>query len=416
MLADPGVLSETQLAPSSGHTVRVMHLIPRIGRASFGLGPVALNLAKSQWACGAEANIWCLDAEAEIAWAAGLVDLDLRAIRHFDRFGPSFLNFSPAMEAAATGDPGKSFDIFHQHSLWSGLSRVTNGWRRRSKRPTVIAPHGTLQTWALRRSWGKKRLALWAYERQNLTEAACLHALSLAEAESFRAFGLVNPIAVIPNGIAETWINSKGDGPAFRETFGIPEDRRVMLFLSRVTPIKGLPMLLEALCKLRVRLTDWTFVIAGVDEFNHLAEVRSKVADFDLDEHVRFVGPLYDQAKRDAFAAAELFVLPSLSEGAPLVILEALGAGVPVITTQASPWAALLEYGCGWWTPISRDGLAGALAAALACSASELGAMGQRGRLLVEAQYTWQKIGADLLAVYDWLLGRAGMPASIMLS
>jgi glycosyltransferase involved in cell wall biosynthesis len=393
-----------------------MHLVASVGHASFGLGPIALNLAKSQHEGGAHTDVWCLDSDAEIAWAARSAELDPSALHRFETLGPGFVGFSPAMESAVTSDPGQAYDIIHQHSLWLGVSRVTNRWRHVLNRPTVIAPQGTLDEWALRRSRWKKQLALWAYERRNLEGAACLQALSVAEAESFRAFGLANPIAVIPNGISDAWLASRGDGQAFRQTFNIPDHLRIMLFLSRITPKKGLPMLFEAMHGLGSCLSDWVLIVAGVDEFNHLAELKPMVNQLGLSDRVRFVGPLFDQAKRDAFAAAELFVLPSHSEGAPVVVLEALGAAVPVITTQASPWAALTDHRCGWWTTISRDGLVEALEDALPRSPSALRDMGERGQLLVETSFTWRKIGSDLLAVYEWLLGRAAMPPSVIVS
>lgn len=394
--------------------MHILHLIHRVGRASFGLGPVAMHLAKGQRAAGAKAAIWCLDTKSEVSWAAQSAGLPEDAFRTFAVLGPSYLGYSPMMERSITEHACRRSTIIHQHGIWTALSRATSRSRRMCGSPTVVAPHGSLDEWALRKSWWKKRLALKAYEWDNLTGAACLHALSASEASSFRAFGLTNPIAVIPNGISSEWLGSSGDAASFRRRFDIAEDQRVMLFLSRITPKKGLPMFLQALARLRQCLDGWVFAIAGVDEFDHLAEVKADVGRLKLETHVRFVGPLYDQDKRDAFAAAELFILPSYSEGAPMVILEALGAGVPVLTTQASPWESLITHGCGWWTAITNDGLAEALEDALSRSPVVLQQMGARGRSLMEAEYTWSKVAADTLRLYQWLLHRADRPEFVI--
>ena len=124
-------------------------------------------------------------------------------------------------------------------------------WRRRFGGPTVLAAHGELYPWARRQSRIKKWLAWQAYARRNLAATSCLHALSAAEAEAYREFGLQNPIAIIPNGVEEAWLVSTGCGGRFRERFGLPRDRRMFLFLSRVTPIKGLPLLLDAMAAQR---------------------------------------------------------------------------------------------------------------------------------------------------------------------
>ncbi|WP_245895910.1 glycosyltransferase [Deinococcus irradiatisoli] len=120
---------------------------------------------------------------------------------------------------------------------------------------------------------------------------------------------------------------------------------------------------------------------------------------------MKFIGPLYGSDKRDAFAAASLFILPSYSEGAPMVILEALGAGVPVITTQASPWHDLATYRCGYWTGINVEEIQRALTNAFNLTESELKEMGQRGRSLVGKYYTWENSSEMIIQFYKWLKG-----------
>ena len=80
---------------------------------------------------------------------------------------------------------------------------------------------------------------------------------------------------------------------------------------------------------MRSKLDNWLLVIAGPDEFNHAARIAELIKEQEMERWVRVVGPLYGQQKRDAFAAASFFVLPSYSESFSNVVLEALGAGVP---------------------------------------------------------------------------------------
>jgi glycosyltransferase involved in cell wall biosynthesis len=227
---------------------------------------------------------------------------------------------------------------------------------------------------------------------------------------NYRDFGLRNPVAVIPNGISGEWIDAAANPDTFKDRIGIPRDSRVMLFLSRITPKKGLPMLIEAAASLRSELCHWTVVIAGIDEFDHEREVRSMIKRLDLDKFFVFAGRVLGQDKRDAYAAADLFVLPSHSEGAPLVILEALGAGVPVLTTTASPWEEIKSYGCGWRVEPSTDAIGSALADALRRTPTELRGLGDVARNLVRECYTWQAIAPRTLELYDWLLGQAPAP------
>ena len=389
--------------------LRILHLSSFVGKRSFGVGPVALNLARGQQTLGYHAQIWSCDLESEAGELEVQNHLHPNTIRTFSIFGPSRLAYSPAMKRTIE-QQASEYDIIHEHGIWTAISRVVNCWRARTGKPTVIAPHGSLDAWALRRSIWKKRLALLLYERENLQKTSCLHALSHREAEGFRAFGLSTPIAIIPSGIADEWLQTQGDAGDFRHRCGLSEDTRILFFLGRITPKKGLPMLLQAMANLKSQLENWKLVIAGVNEFGHQFEIESLGKELSLEPHVHFVGPLYGKDKRDAFAAADLFVLPSYSEGAPVVILEALGAGLPVLTTKASPWEELVKYHCGWWTEISEQSVGQALKEAIQKPRDELKEMGARGKRLIAERYTIKRVAEQTIALYKWLLGSGPKP------
>jgi len=396
-------------------SIRSLHITSGIGRESFGLGQVAVNLAKAQNDLKADARIWCLDVAEQIDWAIAQPGLARDKVRGFRHNGFSRLGYSFSMFSAVKSD-GSDFDVVHQHGIWTACSHASNRFRDVHSIPTVIAPHGALQQWALMRSSWKKRLALLAYERKNLHQAACLHATAEAEVADFRDYGLSNPIALIPSGVSEGWLESQGNGLRFRERHVIRPDRRLLLFLSRITPKKGLPILLEAINRVQNEFNDWILVVAGTDEFGHLQEVKSLVAKLNLQNSVLFPGPLYGQEKRDAFAASDVFVLPSYSEGAPMVILDSLAAGVPVITTKASPWEDLSTYRCGWWVDVSVNEICEALKYAVSLPKEHLEKMGQRGKELVASKYAWSSLAQMTIDLYSWLLGRGKVPEFVFLN
>lgn len=284
------------------------------------------------------------------------------------------------------------------------------------KGPTIIAAHGELQACRLRRSRLNKWLGYHLYAKKIFQRASCLHALSEAEMRDYRSYGLLNPVAIIPNGLDDSWQTAVGDGQRFRAQFSLPSDRRLLVFLSRVTPLKGIPMLLEAMASLRNRLQDWLLVIVGPDEFGHVRELRALIDKLSLAESVRFTGPLFQEARHDAFAAADVFVLPSYTEGAPMTVLEALGAGVPVLTTHGAPCEYLLEHGCGWWTAINPAAIAEGLAQAVSQPKHMLVEMGARGSQLVRDRFSWSRIARQTLELYEWLLGRIAQPDFVHLT
>jgi glycosyltransferase involved in cell wall biosynthesis len=395
--------------------MKILHLTPSIGRGSYGLGQVALNLVKAQVALGHDSIIWCVDQPDESRRAAEGIDLSPDLIRSFPSIGPASLGLSPALYRAAM-EYGANFELVHQHGIWTPISYMTKLLAAQYGVQSVIAPHGSLEKGVVRKSLWKKRIASWAYESDNLNNAACLHATAPGEIQDFRDYGLRGPIALIPNGISDTWLAEKGDAARFRAVTGIPQGSRVVLFMSRIAPKKGLPMLLNAWSRLGAATLGWLLVIVGGDEDGHRAEVQLLANRLGLDGRVRFVGPRFGQEKRDALAAAELLVLPSLSEGFPIVVLDALGAGVPAVVTRASAWQDLETKGCGWWVETSIEGLERGLSAALGLPPSHLREMGAAGRRLVSSRYNWATLAGKTLELYRWLLRLENQPTFVSIT
>jgi glycosyltransferase involved in cell wall biosynthesis len=202
---------------------------------------------------------------------------------------------------------------------------------------------------------------------------------------------------VVPNGMDLP----VPDGKRHALTAG-PDRRRIALFLSRIHPVKGLPMLIEAWARLRP--AGWELHIAGPDESGHLLHVQAQIKAGGLSDSVRILGPVSAAQKSTVFAQADLFVLPTHSENFGMVIAEALAHGVPVLTTKGAPWPMLTDRRCGWWVEANAEGIADGLMAATSCAPAELCAMGQRGRALIQEQFGWPRIGERFVTLYEDLL------------
>lgn len=296
-------------------------------------------------------------------------------------------------------------DLLHTHGLWLHPSWAALGWKKKFSKPHVVSVRGMLEPWAWRHKAWKKRPVWWLWERRNLETASLLHATSEQEARSIRERGLAAPIAVIPNGVELP--EKRGGGMAKAES-----RKRMALFLSRIHPVKGLPMLLEAWAKLRP--AGWRLHIAGPDEGGHCAELERQAAALGLGETVAFAGPLAGAAKEAAYREADLFILPTHSENFGIAVAEAMAHGLPVITTYGAPWKVLEEERCGWWVPVSVEGIAAALDEAVRRSPEELAAMGARGRRVVEEGFSWDGIAHEMIACYEWLLGRGPKPGCVL--
>ena len=85
-------------------------------------------------------------------------------------------------------------------------------------------------------------------------------------------------------------------------------------------------------------------------------------------------------------------------------ILEALGAGVPVIATRACPWGELTTHKCGWWIESNERALIDCIEQVVQLTAGQLSEMGERGKKLIRAKYTWQTIAQQTYQLYQYLV------------
>jgi glycosyltransferase involved in cell wall biosynthesis len=301
-------------------------------------------------------------------------------------------------------------DLIHSHGLWTGANRACPAITRKNNTRHLITIHGMLEPWALSKSKWKKRIAGWLFQNRALHDAVCLHATALQEFNSFRRYGLKNPVAIVPNGIDTQDYVCSCDRTQVDERWPEVQGKHILLFLSRIHPKKGLLNLAEAWGRLWQTHRDWHLVIAGSDENGHENEVRMSIQRVGATNSVTFTGPVYGELKKHLYAACDLFVLPTFSENFGIVVAEALASGKPVITTKGTPWQELETHRCGWWIDIGVDPLEAVMKEAMVASNERRQEMGARGRRLVVQNYSWSKIATKMIDVYRWVLGHGPQP------
>jgi poly(glycerol-phosphate) alpha-glucosyltransferase len=328
-----------------------------------------------------------------------------------DQRGPRIFGYAPKLRIALSD---AQLDVLHVHGIWMYPSVASRRWAAKTGKPYMVSPHGMLDPWAVRNSGWKKRLAGWLYEDAHLQGAACVRALSESEAQAIRGYGLRNPICIIPNGMALPDSAVSGAPPWQGK---IPAGAKVLLYLGRLHPKKGLPILLKAWAAIRESGDlegNWHLAIAGWDQGGHEQELRTLADDMGIKDSVHFVGPQFGGDKHACYSHADAFILPSFSEGLPMVILEAWAYGLPVVMTPQCNLPEGFASGAAVRVEAEADSIASGLIGFLALADHERKAMGARGRQLVEDKFAWARIAEQMLSVYRWVLGGGAKPGCVI--
>lgn len=290
-------------------------------------------------------------------------------------------------------------DVVHLHEARSLLNLMALRLLRQSGVPYVLTAHGSLPHHQQR---GIAKRLYDALGGQALLAAACrLHAISDVEAAQYHDAG-ADPgrVAIIPNGIFPAEYEPRADGTVFRELLGITSDRPLVLFLSRLHPIKGVTYLLDAFADLHQRLPEVVLALVGPDDGAGAAAQR-QVTALGLEDAVRFVWGTSGEMKLDAYRAADAYVLPSRFDVFSIGLVEAMAAGAPVVVSRGCALAeevvrqqagAVVDYA-------DVVGLSDALFASL--THPDLSReRANRARKWVLQAYNWEQIVATMEKLY----------------
>jgi poly(glycerol-phosphate) alpha-glucosyltransferase len=381
--------------------MRVGFLVSSVSREAGGMFQSVRGLAKAIASTNADARVFGIRDEHSAVdlheWEPLSVQTfrpRLRAWGYSNQLVPAILN--------------ADLDILSVHGLWKYSSLASLRWHQRSRRPYVVHPHGMLEPWALRNAHWKKRMAAALYENQHLRGAACLRALSEAEARSIRGYGLRNPIYVIPNGID---LPELSEGEAKSQSKG----RKTLLYVGRLHRKKNLTNLIQAWNQTfgsqGCNNDSWVLAIAGWDQGGYEKELKQIAAG----GSVVFLGPQFGSKKSECYRRCDAFILPSLSEGLPMSVLEAWSYAKPVLMTSECNLPEGFSANAAVRIGFSPDEIASGLKTLVEMSDADRATMGTRGRALVIASFSWPRIGEEMRKVYEWVLDGGGPPETIRL-
>lgn len=301
------------MSPLDGY--RIGLLTASASRLGGGVSEAVVQQAERIRVLGGEAIVFALDdlhAQGDRARFAP------SEVRLATVSGPRQIGFAPRLVASLL--EGR-LDLLHLHGIWMYPSHAGAVWARRTGKPYLISPHGMLDPWITARGRAKKAIARIGYERAGWRSALALHALTSREADDIAREAGRSDSIVIPNAGPPV-------GPAAAELR--PPN---FLYLGRIHPKKNIGALIEAWSSRAPALaaTGARLTIAGWGDEADVAELGAALEN--APPSIEFVGPLYGDVKASAYRNARFLILPSHSEGLPMVVLEAWAASTPVLMT-----------------------------------------------------------------------------------
>lgn len=348
-------------------------------RRGGGVFEAVVRQAEMIRAAGGEARVFALDDANAGEDRARLAPAPVIAC---DVMGPAQVGFAPALSRALVA---ANLDCLHLHGIWMYPSRAAHAWARRTRRPLMITPHGMMDPWITARGRWKKALARRGYERAAWRDAYALHALTAKEAEQIRAETGRGDSLVIAN-----------PAPPLSERQARGGEPHV-IYIGRIHAKKNLIALIEGWD--RAALPPGSrLILAGWGDPEDIAALERAVAA--AAGEVAFEGPVFGERKAELLASARFVILPSLSEGLPLAILESWAAGVPTIMTAEcnlpEGFAAGAALECGY----DAEAIAAALERALAMPRDDWRTMAAAARALAAGRFSASEIGAQWSGVY----------------
>jgi glycosyltransferase involved in cell wall biosynthesis len=411
--------------------IRTANVTLSVSRKAGGLFESVRRLVQSLAATGMEVEVYGMADE--------FTDRDIAAwepvtVKSFKPTWPEAFGYAPGfLEELIAYEP----DITHTHGIWVYPSIATNRYNRRTKTPYIISAHGMLDRWAIENSRWKKVIAHFLYEGAHLRGAHCLRALCEAEARAIRDLKLPNPIAIIPNGIdlpEPVKPGAAGSIPPW--TSCVEPGRKVMLYLGRIHPKKGLVNLLRAWAEIKkskiedLKSDKWILAIAGWDQGRHEQELKVLCDELGLawsdvrergakilerrtgsgEQEVVFLGPQFNEGKAACYAQCDGFILPSFSEGVPMTVLEAWVNSKPVLMTPQCNLPEGFSTGAALKIETTVASVTDGLNEFWRMSDAERSALGSRGYDLARQRYAWPRLAQQMKELYEWTLGGGARP------
>jgi glycosyltransferase involved in cell wall biosynthesis len=380
--------------PDCTRPVKILQLVQTLDPSTGGVARAVITLSHALVTLGHSVEIVTLD-EPDATWLQKIqipvhpLTAGLTSYRYSKKLLPWLRK------------NGGSYHRVVVHGIWQYLSFAA--WRRYAgtEIPYYVFPHGMLDPW-FKRTFPLKHLKKWLYwpwaDYRVLRDARAVIFTSEEEGQEarksfwlYRARETISPLGVEAPASRDTALEN-----VFLAKFPELRSMPFLLFLGRLHPKKGCDLLIDALAG--TTKTDLTLVLAGPDQIGWEKELRTRAAS--LGDRIIFPGMLEGEMKRDAFIAADAFILPSHQENFGMSVAEALSFGAPVlISNRVNIWREIDADRAGY---VENDDLKGTLRLIerwLNTNEAERATMRENARRCFQSRFEINRAAASLVRV-----------------
>ncbi|WP_445505206.1 glycosyltransferase [Microvirga sp. G4-2] len=309
-----------------------------------GMETMTVALAQALAARGHRVGVTCLQREGELAEGLRRAGIPVALVPC-----PGTAPILSPHQGLRRHFAARAPDVIHaQNGVWAKAALAA----RAAGVPAVVhTAHG----FSLDEPWFGDALRWWAGLRTDMVVAV---SIPLREHLVRKARIPASRVVTIINGIDTTRFTPRGTRGILRAALGIGPDAPLIGCVARLDPIKNHVLLLEAMALLIRQIPDARLALVGDGPLREA--LRERAEALCLEGKVLFAGTLADTAT--AYRDLDIFVLPSVSEGTSISVLEAMASGTPVVATAVGGTPRLLDGGCGTLVP---SGDAAAMAEAI---------------------------------------------------
>ena len=386
--------------------MRILHVIPSVNPASGGPAEGLRQLCTIYRMGGHEVDVASLDSPQSIA------QFDFPA--PVFALGPGWGIYGYSLRAAGWFKKNiANYDVVFINCIWQ-YNTLAAYWALAGKRtPYAVFTHGMLDPYFQRTYPLKhiKKLIYWFFflrrilRNANTVMFTCEEEKILAR-QSFPGYRVHE--TVVPYGIFGPECDCVGAAEEFLTQWPALRGKRVAITVGRIHPKKGTDILIEAFAATMAKEPEWQLVIAGPDQVGLRQQLERLAARLGIADRITWTGMLRGTEKWGAFAASEVFVLPSHQENFGIVVAEALVCNLPVIISdKVNIWREISNYWAGLVCDDSVDGTKACLARWQALSREEREALRVRSKQCFDQLFNYDVTARRALEVVDLVAHQA---------